>query len=215
MDITCVSDLHGFYPKLSSGDLLIIGGDLTATHSEKEMEDFLDWLSVQKYRKKILIAGNHDSMLNESVSYGMLCKIEEVCDYLLDESVEFEGLKIWGSPWTRWFDGINPKCTAFVLKTEEELNEKWALIHEDVDILITHGPPFAILDQTSKGEQVGSTTLLLKHLERLRPRLWVMGHVHEAYGRDGPYNWNKTLYINASHVNEHYKPVNKPIQVKL
>jgi len=30
MEITCVSDLHGYYPELPGGDLLIVAGDLIA-----------------------------------------------------------------------------------------------------------------------------------------------------------------------------------------
>ncbi len=30
MIIDCISDLHGYYPKLEGGDLLIVAGDLTA-----------------------------------------------------------------------------------------------------------------------------------------------------------------------------------------
>ena len=36
MIIDCISDLHGFFPKLEGGDLLIIAGDLTARDKPEE-----------------------------------------------------------------------------------------------------------------------------------------------------------------------------------
>ena len=36
MIIDCISDLHGFYPKLEGSDLLIIAGDLTARDTKDE-----------------------------------------------------------------------------------------------------------------------------------------------------------------------------------
>jgi Icc-related predicted phosphoesterase len=231
VDITCISDLHGFYPKLEGGDLLIVAGDLTARNTIQEYDRFFDWLSLQPYKKKVYIGGNHDDLLaNRKYSTPKYCD----ASYLCDSGTEFEytlpvrdlfnskqdslifrrKLKIWGSPWTHLFPGVNPHCTAFMIP-EEELAAKWALIPDDVDILVTHGPPFTVLDKTKKGAQVGSPSLMAAHLKRLRPKLWVFGHIHEAYGEDGPYEWNDTLYVNASIMNECYEPVNKPIGVVL
>jgi Icc-related predicted phosphoesterase len=208
--VTCISDLHGHYPELEGGDLLIVAGDWTKKDTISEIEDFEDWLLIQAYKKIIIIAGNHDNVVYECgwVDKG---KIE----YLLDSGTEFEGLRIWGSPWTKSFEGMNPHCKAFTLDTEEQLAEKWAMIPDDVNILVTHSPPFTIMDWTTDGYQVGSTSLMAHHMKRLNPRLWVFGHIHESYGQEGPFRWNNTQYVNASHVNEHYEPVNKPIRIIL
>lgn len=215
MKITCVSDLHGFYPELEGGDLLIIAGDWTKKDTESQVFDFFDWVHEQDYRKKIIIAGNHDNQAFEQNYSGPVGLMKDAFVYLCDSGTKFEGRKIWGSPWTRSFVGMNPKCRAFVLDTEEELGEKWKLIPTDTDILITHSPPFSVLDKTVDGLQVGSSYLMADHLQRLRPKLWVFGHIHEAYGQEGPFQWNRTKYVNASHVDENYKPVHKPITVDL
>lgn len=213
MIIDCISDLHGFYPDLEGGDLLIIAGDLTATDTEKQYDDFWRWLCYQEYKKKVVIAGNHDAYLQFNPDFFDLCKD---IDYLCDSGTEFQGLKIWGSPWTKTFQGMNPKCKAFTCDTEDELDEKWRLIPKDVDILITHSPPFLILDKTCDGKNVGSTYLMDHYLRRPKPQLWVMGHIHEAYGKEGSCSkWGDSVYVNASHVNEHYQPVNKPIRIIL
>ena len=49
-------------------------------------------------------------------------------------------------------------------------------------------------------------------LERVRPRLMVCGHIHPAYGR---YRLNATEIINASLVDEDYRPVNPVIKIEL
>lgn len=213
MIIDCISDLHGHYPDLEGGDLLIVAGDLTARDTQDQHMQFMSWIAQQKYRKKIWISGNHDNYL---VGTKFIPIKELGMECLCDSGTEFEGLKIWGSPWTLKFDGMNPKCMAFTCDTEEEIASKFSLIPKDTDILITHSPPFGILDMTKTRHQVGSTSLMAEHLTlRINPRLWVFGHVHESFGTDGPYKWNRTKYINASYVNEYYHPVNAPVRVIL
>lgn len=213
MDITCVSDLHGHYPKLEGGDLLIVAGDLTARDEYKEYIDFNAWILKQRYKKKIIVAGNHDNWIQNTP---MLRDTFIDCEYLCDNGTEFEGLKIWGSPWTKTFEGMNPHCKAFTADTEEELAEKWALIPPDTDILITHSPPYGIKDKTVEGEFVGSDTLAY-HIGSMDtpPKLWVWGHIHEAYGLDKAIRGKPCIMLNASHVNERYQPVNKPIRIIL
>lgn len=230
MIIDCISDLHGEYPVLEGGDLLIVAGDLTASDLPIQRLEFLRWLADQNYRKKVFIAGNHDNSL---VGLTFRTTREDSVEYLCDSGTEFvyypplskdcpEGtvlerkkFKIWGSPWTRTFEGMNPHCKAFTCENNEELSQKWELIPRDTDILVTHSPPFTILDKTRRGEQVGCPLLMAHHLHSLRPKLWVWGHIHEAYGQDGPYAWAATKYVNASHVDENYDPVNKPIRIIL
>ncbi len=213
MIIDCISDLHGYYPKLEGGDLLIVAGDLTARDEQGQLIEFGNWLEDQKYTKKIFICGNHDNRLEKiTISGKTLFFLYEECIYLSDSGTEFEGLKIWGSPWTKTFKGMNPHCKAFTVDTEEELAEKWGKIPNDIDILITHSPPFGNFDYTSRGKSVGSLSLWMKCLE-IRPKLHIFGHIHEAYGQ---YRHPNGIHlVNCSHVNEHYQPVNKPIRIEL
>jgi Icc-related predicted phosphoesterase len=218
MIIDCISDLHGHYPKLEGGDLLIVAGDLTTRDNEKGFEELRHWLIVSclakgaGYDKIIVIAGNHDEYVHKRMK-----DLENWAplSYLCDSGTEFQGLKIWGSPWTRTFEGMNPKCKAFTSDTEEQIAEKFAMIPDDVDILVTHSPPFSVLDRTSDGLQVGSSSLMAAFVsKRIQPKLWVWGHIHEAYGQT-KMDWCDTILVNASHVNERYQPVNKPIRVEL
>jgi Icc-related predicted phosphoesterase len=229
MLIDCISDLHGHYPKLDGGDLLIVAGDLTATDTKDELLYFHQWISAQNYKKSIIIAGNHDNTCIKGYPFynrpfaveGCVMPYNDI-EYLCDSGTEFEGLKIWGSPWTRNFVGMNPHCKAFSLDTEEELAEKWALIPDDVDILITHSPPYGILDSVRNNpnsipDSAGSRSLMdwmatkWKVLEGVK--INVFGHIHEHGGKRG--SLNMVQFINASHVNERYQPVNAPIRIIL
>jgi Icc-related predicted phosphoesterase len=212
MIVDCIGCLHGAKPDLEGGDLLIVTGDLTVSDEPEEYLKFYCWLHKQKYKKYIVIAGNHDNLIQAGESL-----IEYLADtvYLCDSGTEFEGLKIWGTPWTSRFEGINPLCCAFTGADDDEIAPHFELIPPDVDILITHGPPFAIRDMTKDGKQVGSVSLMAQHICRLRPKLWVFSHIHEGYGKDGPYEWSGTTYVNCSIMNEKYQPINKPIRIEL
>jgi Icc-related predicted phosphoesterase len=208
MIIDCVSDLHGHFPKLEGGDLLIVAGDLTDTDQLYDYILFYSWLHKQKYKHYIFISGNHDNCVQKKEV--LLNNLADTT-YLCDSGTEFEGLKIWGSPWTKRFEGENPRCLAFTCDTDAELAKHWALIPPDTDILITHSPPHGILDRVKSGEIVGSPSL--ERTTRDYPlKLHVFGHIHESYGilRE-----NGVDYVNASIVDEHYRPVNKPIRIVL
>lgn len=210
MIVDCIADLHGNYPALDGGDLLIVAGDLTATDDIREYFAFFHWISNQPYRKRVVIAGNHDMLAQQEDC--LLRMANGDFEYLKDEGTDFDGLKIWGSPWTLTFEGINSKCTAFTGR-EDELADKFMMIPHDTDILITHGPPFGVLDKTRAGASVGCNYLKGALVYCFRPDLWVFGHIHESYGketfREG------TVCVNCSHVNEKYEPVNAPIRVIL
>lgn len=214
--IDCISDLHGDYPKLEGGDLLIVAGDLTASDAYSEYIKFLSWLHKQKYKHYIFIGGNHDNLLQQK---RLITESLHKTSYLCDSGTELEGVKIWGSPWTPTHPDIKPHCAAFT-GTEEELEAKFRLIPDDIDILITHGPPYGMLDLMVRSEERGGSEALLRALRRVRPKLHVFGHIHEGYGQYRPNLGfidcpGYPIYVNCSHVNEEYEPVNKAIRVEL
>ncbi|KIW07977.1 uncharacterized protein PV09_01876 [Verruconis gallopava] len=53
----------------------------------------------------------------------------------------------------------------------------------DLDVVITHGPPYGHLDATSRGARAGCPHLL-NALNRVRPRMHCFGHIHEAWGAE-------------------------------
>ena len=220
MKIDCIADLHGTFPELDGGDLLIIAGDCTSNDSFEGWQQFATWLSRQKYRKKIFIAGNHDNYLYDSRLMVMpLVGPQELTDVeiLCDSGTEFEGLKIWGTPWSLIFDGISPHCMAFT-GTEYQLGAKYALIPDDIDILISHAPFYGMLDQSRRTGILCGSRALRNAVDRIRPKLFVCGHIHEGYGQMNyihAYAHNKTYCVNCSLMNEDYEFVNKPVRIEL
>jgi Icc-related predicted phosphoesterase len=212
MIIDCISDLHGHYPELKGGDLLIVAGDLTAHDNDAGYLKFYAWLHKQEYKKYVIIAGNHDHMIEWGQT--IIDRLDRT-HYLQDSGTEFDGLKIWGSPWTLSFEGMNPQCTAFTVETEEELSEKWALIPNDIDILVTHCPPRCYLDlitlPSGEDQLCGSASLNYASTQRIKPKYHIFGHIHEHGGRF--FRTEDTLFINASYVNEYYEPINTPIRI--
>jgi 3',5'-cyclic AMP phosphodiesterase CpdA len=222
MIVDCISDLHGFLPELEGGDLLIVAGDLTARDTHAQYESFYEWLSGQNYQKKVVIAGNHDGLCCNVYNSLPLSSKEKGwwpfkllgTSYLCDSGCEFDGLKIWGSPWTPEFCNWH-----FMLPRGKALKEKWDLIPADTDILITHGPPLGIMDATdntvNKRDRLGCAELR-DAVERVKPRLHVFGHIHGGYGQlvlkhDG----SQTVCVNAAIMDEGYRPRNKPIRVQI
>lgn len=228
MIIDCISDLHGHYPDMESGDLLIVAGDLTANDTEEEYRNkFNMWMYDQyplKYKKVVFIAGNHDTWIQKNVTTEFMFGCGE---YLCDSGTEFEGLKIWGSPWTKSFEGMNPACMAFTEQTEDGLMKHFGKIPDDIDILVTHSPPYGVLDtvetvwnEREVVEHCGSNYLYgwLKYCGR--PKLHVFGHIHEGYGMQRPNLGfidaeGYPISVNASHMNGSYQSVNAPIRVVL
>jgi Icc-related predicted phosphoesterase len=206
--IVCLSDTHNRQGQFDvpDGDILVHAGDLTGRGTLREITAVNEWLGRLPHRHKIVIAGNHDFLFEEEnlLARSLLTN----ATYLQDSEVSADGVKIWGSPWQPWFHDW-----AFNLRRGEALREKWELIPEDTDILITHGPPMGILDETASGERVGCEDLR----DRLAamsapPGLHVFGHIHEAYGIERA---PRTTHVNASICDLGYRPVNPPIVIDL
>lgn len=187
--IVVLSDTHGRHRSVEvpEGDVLIHAGDFTSRGSLKDVEEFDDWLGGFDHGTKLVVAGNCDHVCEQSPQ-----KVRERLTnarYLQDEAVEVDGIKYWGSPWQPVFLNMS-----FNLRRGEPLAEKWKLIPDDIDVLITHGPPYGILDRTSRGEDVGDRELLARVTD-IRPAYHVFGHVHESSGTE---KRGSTMFVNAA-----------------
>jgi len=66
--------------------------------------------------------------------------------------------------------------------TYKEAEDIYARIPSDTEILLTHTPPYEVLDKTRRGKNAGCDVLAAR-LEQLHAcRLHVFGHIHEAHG---------------------------------
>lgn len=173
-----MADTHGFHSALQVPDaeVLIHAGDLTRTGTRPEVEEAVQWLASLPHRHKVLVAGNHDFFFESEPEAAAKIVRDAGIHYLLDSEVTLDGLRIWGSPWQpRFFDW------AFNLDRGDPLEEKWRLIPEGIDVLVTHGPPADHGDRCYDGRRVGCDRLLA-HLSRVKPKLHFFGHIHEDRG---------------------------------
>lgn len=206
MLIEFISDLHGFLPELKGGDLLIIAGDLTANDSKEEYDAFIRWLSQLPHRCKVFIAGNHDGLIEKGkVTIGSDLH-EKNIHYLCDSSIEFEGIKIWGSPYTPTFESWH-----FMRDRGQDIKKHWDIIPSDIDILVTHGPPYGIFDKTIEEFQVGCEDLREAVQARIKPHIHCFGHIHEC--GNNVKKIDLTTYVNCSYVDEEYRPANSSVQL--
>jgi Icc-related predicted phosphoesterase len=196
----CISDTHGQTPRVGQGDVLIHAGDLTNKGEIEEIEKGLKWLSSLEADLKILVPGNHDWGFQLEPK-----KTREMCEHhgivlLIDEELFYGGKLFYGSPWQPTFGKW-----AFNLDSPGPIKDKWDRIPHDLDVLITHGPAYGILDGTLWGrEHVGCRELRAAILDT-KPRVHVFGHTHMQNGvmsvSLGGYSY---LAVNASLSDERY-----------
>ena len=209
--IICISDTHGKHEQLNydlpEGDMIIHAGDVSNLGKIYEINEFTQWFSKLPYKYKIFIAGNHDfgfEAIRHSNEIGI--SIPHGVIYLQDEMVEIEGIKIYGSPWQPEFYDW-----AFNLPRGEKIAEKWNMIPENLDILVTHGPPHGILDDTIQGMRVGCEDLYKRVME-VKPKYHIFGHIHYGYGMKIT---DETIFLNAASLGERYEYRNKPMVINI
>lgn len=215
--LTIISDTHNKHKVLNGdlpgGDLILHAGDISSMGYEHEITEFAKWYDGLGYDHKIFIAGNHDWGFQNNVEKvkGILTGYKTI-DYIQDELITIQDgdkpeIKIWGSPWQPEFYNW-----AFNLPNGGwELEQKWNDIPEGIDILITHGPAWGILDDVEgrRGQHLGCE-LLANRIKKIKPKIHICGHIHS--GRN-IVKVGDTLHIHASVLDERYNYTNKPITI--
>lgn len=217
MKIAAISDLHGHFGfDLPECDLLLIAGDICPDRvgrfwirHEPELcvswmnRNLIPWLAPQVYDKKIkrvlMTWGNHD--WTETIPLPL--ELPENIELVVDGLVDVDGIKVWCSPWSNEF------CGWAWMKDPKDLVKVYAEIPPDVDIIMSHQPPFYYGDLAPRhdgpGEHVGSYELL-ETIDRVQPKAVVCGHIHFGHG---VYNYKDTTIYNVAVVDERYELVNK------
>jgi predicted phosphodiesterase len=192
-------------------DVVLHCGDLTEDGSPASITAALQMLGKVNAELKLVIAGNHEISLDKEyylAEGGQPAKYEESRALVfgpdseakrngvtyLDEGIrKFElrsgaTFRIYTSQWTPKYGS-----SAFQYPTSEDrfnsTSPAWAnnvateqsLIPNDVDIIMTHGPPKYVLDDTGDGGSAGCEHLR-RAIARVKPRIHCFGHVHRGYG---------------------------------
>lgn len=264
-----LSDTHNFEKNsvepcpltrpLPKVDVVLHCGDLTSVGGLSSYKKALRMLGEFDAELKLVIAGNHDlsldgeywkSHLDEdddpaehdeamALMTGPLAKAAGVT-YLQEGTHSFtledgRSFKIFASPYQPEF------CDWAFGYPRSQAEERWK-IAKDVDIVMTHGPPYGILDLCKDGH--AGCKGLFEEVEWVAPLLHCFGHIHGGYGVERKI-WGSpndtdgavvkvskagyeggveeikiarglsTLMVNAAIMDERYKPVNAPWIVEL
>ena len=212
MKLVILSDNHAEYNfDVPDGDILIHAGDFSFTGSFTEICDFIELMNKQPHKYKLWIPGNHEiGLQNHSHTIEVIDKeTEALCIH--NKEHEIDGIKFFGSAFTP-----EVRNWAFMYN-KEQAKKYWENAPDEVDVLITHGPPYGYLDMSDEGENLGCKSLL-KYIEKIQPKVHAWGHIHEAYGTwfVAWENTKKTTHMfNASVVNRKYYMSNKSTVVEI
>lgn len=223
-----MSDSHTYHNSIEKdwmreADTICHSGDICLLGAHKEALDFLEWFSSLPYENKIFTLGNHDICFDEKhhrfekfrkghkfhykeYINDIRDKIPENIILLENSGVTVDGINFWGYPQSPEFFNW-----AFNVKRGEQMSFYTDKIPDDTDVLLTHGPPFNILDKTINGEIVGCKELL-DRVNVVKPIICSFGHIHESYG---VLEKDETLFLNSSLLNLKYWVVNKPHLVEI
>lgn len=211
-EILATADLHGVLPEIQECDILIIAGDVcpdfkmqagVAAQLRWLDTKFRAWLARVPAAHIIGIAGNHDFVFEKWG--GAVRDLELPWIYLEDREVSVAGVTFHGIPWvpnlSRWAFHADP----------QRLQDRFAIINNLVDVVISHGPPLGFRDFTVPkfGAVHAGAPEANEMLHRVEPKAFVCGHIHEGYGVEN--HPSGAMILNVSLNTELYDPINQPM----
>lgn len=206
MKVLPISDIHGkpqpfayikeFFKK-GDFDIITISGDIwegTSPNGKYKIDDLQKTFDVPI----VMIQGNHDYW--STSTFDLYPNIH----LLHNETVEIDGVKFFGTPYTTTFLDWN------WMMSEGELFKMWdSLIPENLDVILSHGPPYGFCDNVNQSvyghnseSKLGSKALLAVLLNK-SPKYVFCGHIHSG-DRFKQMN-NGTKIYNVSCLDEAYQ----------
>jgi Icc-related predicted phosphoesterase len=210
MKLVCFSDTHNKHDQITlpEGDVLIHAGDYSLLPKNadlatqlKELKAFNDWLGSikDKFTYILYTSGNHDIIFEKEPKLAE-SYLKNAITLNDKEIILFNKYKIYGTP------SQPPFCNWSFNHDSELRTHKYKNIPDDTDILITHCPPWGILDQLDDGSHVGCAILRNRIRELKNLKAHIVGHIHEGYGQ---MEENGVQYINACICTKQYRPDNE------
>ena len=236
MKIVHISDTHGskYHNKLEipECDVLIHSGDVGGRTNLFELQSFIIWFLEQSATIKIFVAGNHDIVLDkfwpsrtknnitrhilyeDNLSAKKMIKDSGII-YLENKDYVYQGIKFYGSPYTPSFHKQN---WVFNADRGEEIKKEWSKIPSDTNVLITHGPPYGILDTIPENYKItpeedvkrGCEDLINVIKKRLYDlKLCCFGHIHGNTGIivHPVSNTRHVIFSNGAVIDNDYKQI--------
>ncbi|ELP90863.1 hypothetical protein EIN_359460 [Entamoeba invadens IP1] len=198
---TIISDVHGFHERLEIRpcDFLLICGDVT-NRGRFSYGSFYNWVLRVPADNVIFVFGNHERAVKEKF-FTLFKNIPKV--HILQNAFEIiKGVQFFGLGFP-----VQERVVEWV---------NTVAIKDMPTVLLTHEPPFGILDMKmanpKKGEvgyKHAGSEVIKELLNTLQPQLACFGHLHYSFGA---VRVDDTLCVNAAVVNEFGKVANKPVE---
>ena len=173
LEVYAFADTYGSHRKLQvpeNVDIVICAGDAVEDNLVgDEYDDFIEWFASLPCKWKIFVPGNHELSFELDQADGIIQRMTDKGITVLEDAIEDCDGVIIGSI------GHN------VMIAQED-------IPTDIDILVTHYPPYGILD-----EGMGSTEIL-NFVLHSQPKYHLFGHIHSTSGQ-------KIIFGNTTCVN--------------
>jgi Icc-related predicted phosphoesterase len=212
MKIIALSDTHGFHDQITipSGDVLVYAGDFGVTY-ESRLKQLVKWFAKQPHPIKLFVPGNHDTLFETEWDNSREKLAEVGVDTLMNSGLTVDGTHFWGYPFVPPINGM------WAFERDADFRRYASgKIPPTVDVLISHSPVYMTLDLANTGYRYGCP-ILEKKVLKVKPRVFICGHIHEAYGYKQEFH---TDYFNVSMtdiVNNRYAfdDRRKPLELEL
>ena len=173
-NIFAFSDTHGNHRELQvpeNVDIVICAGDVVEDNLVgDEYDDFIEWFSALPCKWKIFVPGNHELSFELGQADGIIQRMKEKGITVLEDAIE--------------------DCDAVIIASisgNSSVSDED--IPEDIDIVVTHNPPFGILD-----ENKGSVNIL-DFILKAKPKYHLFGHIHSTAGENVQFGETKCINI--------------------
>ncbi|KAK6967441.1 UPF0046 protein [Biomphalaria glabrata] len=150
-----LSSLSGSYStsanEIPCGDILIHSGDFYSNHSgvfsrsdnfEEIVQMMNDFFDRFPHKIKLFVAGNHETAL-EHKKLHMIQERLISATYLCNTSFTYKGINFYGAPYSPF--RLMTNARGFICNSRK-IAAHWREIPSKTDVLITHAPPYGILD---------------------------------------------------------------------
>ena len=220
LKIVAISDLHGNLPVITEpADIMLLAGDIVPLNIQfnkyeckKWLEgEFAEWIKALPVEDVFMVAGNHDAYF-EGLNKTNMGLFRQACNfklkYLQNDTLIYytndgDPVKIFGTPYCHRY-GNWP-----FMRDEEYMEKKFQEIPEDVDIIISHDPPYGVgqvdcilqdCRRSTDGDPHKGNIPLANRIKDLSFRLLVCGHIHS-----GDHSLVNNC-VNVSHIDEYMVP---------
>ena len=173
-NVFAFSDTHGKHRDLQvpeDADIVICAGDAVEDNLKGgEYDDFIAWFAGLKAKWTFFVPGNHELSFE-------LDKAEEI-----EKAITDKGILVMQNAVMDCDGVVIGSISGNAMIADED-------IPTDIDVLVTHCPPYGVLD-----EGLGSPEIL-NFMMKSKPKYHLFGHIHATEGQE--FQFGETMCVNV------------------